>query len=52
MSGGGFVTGLVSIGTLVVVASIVYQVVNGKNSVALGNTASTGVTTITKTLFK
>lgn len=49
---GGFVTGLVSIGTLVVVAGIVYQVVTKPNSVPLAKEAGATVRSVTATLFK
>lgn len=46
------VAGLVSVATLVVVAGIVYQVVNGKHSVDLAKTVTSGTTTVVGTLFK
>lgn len=46
------VAGAVAIGTLVVVASIIYQVVNGKFSVPLTKTLVGGGTTVVGTLFK
>jgi hypothetical protein len=46
------VAGAVAIGTLIVVASIVYQIVNGKNSVALAKVTSTGAQSVVGTLFK
>lgn len=49
---GGIVTGAVAIGTLVVIAGIVYQIVNGKHSVALAQTGQATVTSVTSTLFK
>jgi hypothetical protein len=49
---GGIVAGVVAIGTLVVVASMVYQVANGKNSVSLAKTGQQTVTSVTSTLFK
>jgi hypothetical protein len=49
---GGVVTGVVAIGTLVVVASMIFQIVNGKNSVKLAQTGQATVTSVTSTLFK
>lgn len=49
---GTFVTGMVSIGTLIVIAGIVYQVVTKPNSVPLAKVASSTVTGVTTTLFK
>lgn len=49
---GQVVAGVVAIGTLVVVGSIVYQIVNGKHSVALGQTVEKGATGIVSTLYK
>lgn len=49
---GAVVTGVVSVATLVVVAGIIYQVVNGKHSVALANTTVHGAATVVGTLFK
>jgi hypothetical protein len=49
---GTFVTGVVSIGTLVVIAGIIYQVVTKPNSVPLAKVAVGGVTSVTSTLFK
>jgi hypothetical protein len=46
------VAGVVAIGTLIVVASIVFQVVNGKHSVDLAKVTTTGATTVVGTLFK
>lgn len=50
--GGQLVAGVVAIGTLVVVGSIVYQIVNGKHSVALGQQVQQGTTKIVSTLYK
>jgi hypothetical protein len=49
---GQVVAGFVAVGTLVVVASIVYQVVNGKHSVDLAKVTVGGVNSVTSTLFK
>jgi hypothetical protein len=49
---GGLVTGVVAVGTLVVVAGIIYQIVNGKHSVALAQTGQATITSVTSTLFK
>ena len=49
---GTVVTGFVSVATLVVVAGIIYQVVNGKHSVPLAQTVTHGATTVVGTLFK
>lgn len=49
---GGAVTGLVSIGTLIVIAGIIYQIVTKPNSVPLAREAGTTVRGVTTTLFK
>ena len=49
---GQVVAGIVAIGTLVVVGSIVYQIVNGKHSVALGSDIKQGTTQVVSTLYK
>lgn len=52
MNGGGIVAAFVSIGSLVVVGSILYQAGRAKNTVPALNTLERGATTIVGTLYK
>lgn len=52
MNGSGFVAGVVGIGTLIVVASILFQAGKAPNTVPALKTVSGGVNTVVKTLYK
>lgn len=52
MKTGGFIAGVVSIATLVVIGGIVYQLGKAPNTVPAAKVAVGGATTITKTLYK
>lgn len=52
MNGSGFVAGVVGIGTLIVIGSILYQAGKAPNTVPALKTVSGGATTIVKTLYK